>query len=146
MALVLELDGRQWVCDLGFGRFGIRAPICLDDLDRELVQGYDRFRLSRSGQAVYHLSAKVDSDWVDQFEFDLSPQEWVDFEPANYYTSTHPESLFVNNLVVLRFTDNGRIILWNDRLKIIDRDQVTERSVSPDELPAVLLSEFGLVE
>ncbi|MGM1331113.1 arylamine N-acetyltransferase family protein, partial [Klebsiella michiganensis] len=32
MAVVAEVEGRQWLCDLGFGSYGIRAPLALDEL------------------------------------------------------------------------------------------------------------------
>ena len=33
MALIAEVESRQWLCDLGFGSYGIRAPMALDTLD-----------------------------------------------------------------------------------------------------------------
>jgi len=146
VAIVVELQGKKWLCDLGFGRYGLRSPICLDDLDTELKQGYDRFLLTLADTGFYRLSAWVDENWGDQYEFDLSPQTWIDFEPANYYTSTHPDSIFVNNLVVLRFTAQGRKILWNDRLKTIESGQVGEKSITATELIRVLREEFDLEE
>ena len=38
MAVVAEVDGRQWLCDLGFGSYGIRAPLALDELDTDIIQ------------------------------------------------------------------------------------------------------------
>lgn len=45
MALVAEVEGRRWLCDLGFGSYGIRAPMALDVLDTEVRQDGDTFRL-----------------------------------------------------------------------------------------------------
>ena len=47
MALVLRLDGQDWLCDLGFGSYGIRAPMSLAVLDTDIRQDMDRFMLSR---------------------------------------------------------------------------------------------------
>ena len=63
MALVLTLDGAQWLCDLGFGSYGIRAPLRLDQLDSELRQDDDCFMLSKNGGIDYVLKAKVDGEW-----------------------------------------------------------------------------------
>ena len=49
MALVAEVEGRRWLCDLGFGSYGIRAPMALDVLETEVRQDGDTFRLSTSG-------------------------------------------------------------------------------------------------
>ena len=43
MALVLRLDGQDWLCDLGFGSYGIRAPMSLAVLDTDIRQDMDRF-------------------------------------------------------------------------------------------------------
>jgi N-hydroxyarylamine O-acetyltransferase len=42
MVIVLQLDGADWLCDLGFGSYGIRSPMPLNLIDLEVkhvVQG-----------------------------------------------------------------------------------------------------------
>jgi N-hydroxyarylamine O-acetyltransferase len=51
MAFIAEVESRQWLCDLGFGSYGIRAPMALDTLDVDITQDFDTFRLSRSARA-----------------------------------------------------------------------------------------------
>ena len=75
MALIAEVESRQWLCDLGFGSYGIRAPMALDTLDVEITQDFDTFRLSRSAEGEYLLEAKVEGEWARQYGFDLTPQE-----------------------------------------------------------------------
>lgn len=84
MALIAEVESRQWLCDLGFGSYGIRAPMALDTLDVDIAQDFDTFRLSCSAEGEYLLQAKVAGEWASQYGFDLTPQEWIDFVPANY--------------------------------------------------------------
>ena len=51
MALVLTLNGERWLCDLGFGSYGIRAPMRLAALDVEIAQDDDTFMItSREGR------------------------------------------------------------------------------------------------
>ena len=33
MAIIVKTDGEEWLCDLGFGSYGIRAPMRLNLLD-----------------------------------------------------------------------------------------------------------------
>ena len=146
VAIAVELHGKKWLCDLGFGSYGMRRPLCFDEVDREQQQGHERFRLQTVGNGFFRLQALVEGAWRNQYEFDLSPRDWIDFVPVNYYTSTHPDSLFVNNLVVLRFTPEGRKILFNEQLKIIARGLVETQQVSVNDLSAVLEKEFGLVD
>lgn len=143
MALVAELDGEDWLIDLGFGSYGIRAPLRLAGED-PVVQDYDTFRLNRPNQREYLLQALVDGEWGNQYAFDLSYQEWIDFLPANYLNSTHPETIFVQKLLLVRHTPDGRHILLDNRLKSITAGVAQTREVPPEELSAVVRELFGL--
>ncbi|PHV04897.1 acetyltransferase [Janthinobacterium sp. BJB412] len=144
MALVLTLDGAQWLCDLGFGSYGIRAPLRLDQLDSELRQDDDSFMLSKSGEIDYVLKAKVDGEWQNQYGFNLSPQEWIDFMPANYLNSTHPDAIFVQKLLVVIFSEEGRSILLDDSLRTVRGGLSQRRQVAPEQRQALLREVFGL--
>ena len=144
MVIVVTLDGVQWLCDLGFGSYGIRAPIRLDLLDTELVQDDDVFMLSKPNEREFLVQARVGGEWMNQFGFDLSHQEWIDFMPANYLNSTHPESIFVKTLLLVQHRADGRSILLGDTLKTITRGVVEQRSMGPEERATVVREVFGL--
>ena len=144
MAIIAEVDGRRFLCDLGFGSWGIRAPIDLADLDRPIDQDGDLYRLSRDADGVFVLAALVEGDWKNQYGFDLSVQEWVDFAPANYLNSHHPEAIFVQKTVVLRFHDRGRTVLVGDTLKRWIGGRAEVRQIAPADRAAVLAREFAL--
>ncbi|MBM7341849.1 arylamine N-acetyltransferase family protein [Pantoea coffeiphila] len=138
MAVVAEVDGRQWLCDLGFGSYGIRAPVALDDLDSDISQDFDTFRLSRDAKGEYLLQAKVEGEWCNQYGFDLTPQEWIDFAPANYLNSTHPDAIFVQKLVIVQHLPEGRVILLGNMLKTVTANGVEKRQLTDDEMSSLL--------
>lgn len=144
MAIVAEIEGRSWLIDLGFGSYGINAPLPLDALNLETEQGFDRFMLSKTSDANYLLQSWVDGAWANQYSFDLQPQEWVDFEPANHLNATHPDAVFVKALLVIKHHEHGRHILFGNSLKTISQGQVTKRLLQPDEIKGVLADLFGL--
>ncbi|WP_206956420.1 arylamine N-acetyltransferase family protein [Trinickia acidisoli] len=144
MVVVVTLDGERWLCDLGFGSYGIRAPMRLSDLDVEIVQDNDTFMLSLGDDGFYLLRAKVDGEWANQYAFDLSTQEWVDFVPANHLNSTHPDSIFVQKIVAVLMTEAGRKILGGDSFKIVANGHTDKRTVAPGEVADLLAREFGL--
>jgi N-hydroxyarylamine O-acetyltransferase len=74
MAVVATVDGADWLCDLGFGSYGIRAPMRLDRLGVDIAQDADTFRLDDAGADGYLLRARVNGEWANQYAFDLSPQ------------------------------------------------------------------------
>lgn len=144
MAVMAEVDGRQWLCDLGFGSYGIRAPMALDQLDIDIEQDFDTFRLTRNAHGEYLLQAKVEGEWANQYGFDLSPQEWVDFVPANYLNSTHPDAIFVQKLLIVQHHPKGRHILLGDVLKTITAKGVEVQWLAEDEIADVLKARFAL--
>ncbi|MHA7681618.1 arylamine N-acetyltransferase family protein [Cupriavidus sp. PET2-C1] len=144
MALVLTVAGERWLCDLGFGSYGIRAPMRLDLIDVEVKQDADTFMLTRTSDGEYLLKALVDGQWANQYSFDLSPQKWIDFSPANYLNSTHPDAVFVQKVLIVLHNETGRKILFGDALKIIANGQAEQYTISPDDRASVLFREFGL--
>ena len=144
MAIVLTLDGQQWLCDLGFGSYGIRAPMSLDVLDVEIAQDFDVFVLSKMNEREYLLKAQQAGEWTNQYAFDLSPQEWIDFVPANYLNSTHPDTIFVQQLLVVLHNENGRCILLGDSLKTLHQGHVEKRTVAREEMTQILHEVFHL--
>ena len=144
MAIVVKADNREWLCDLGFGSYGIRAPMRLDFLDAEIRQDFDTFMLSKTNEREYLLRAFVDGKWAEQFAFDLSPQEWIDFAPANYFSSTHPDAIFVQKLVVVLHNANGRESLSGDTLKTVTEGQIVKQTIRSEEKESILNSRFGL--
>jgi N-hydroxyarylamine O-acetyltransferase len=144
MAIVLEMNNEKWLCDLGFGSYGIRAPMRLNLLDAEIKQDFDKFMLSKTNEREYLLKAQVDGEWTNQYAFDLSPQEWIDFTPANYLNSTHPDAIFVQKLLVVLHNRDGRAILLDDMLKTVNQGRIEKQTIYPEDREAVLRNEFGL--
>lgn len=144
MAIVLTLDGVEWLCDLGFGSYGIRAPLSLTLLDTDVQQDFDTFKLSKVNDREYLVQALVDGTWANQHAFDLNPQEWIDFMPANYLNSTHPDAVFVQKMLVILHNQTGRKILFGDMLKTIANGHVEKETIHDSERANILANTFGL--
>jgi len=144
MALLVQLGAEQYLCDLGFGSYGMRAPIALSSVNLVQQQDYDKFRLVTPTAGEYVLQAWVNDSWTSQFGFDLHPAQWIDFMPANYLNSTHPDTIFVQKLLLIRQTATGRFLLVGDELKTTDAGITSVRQVSAAEVPQLLADLFGL--
>jgi N-hydroxyarylamine O-acetyltransferase len=96
-------------------------------------------------QGRWLLQSRRDGDWNDLYAFTLEPQHQADYEMANYYTSTHPNSRFVQTLTVQLPGPDGRMILRNREL-IIDTGVVSTSQLVTDDhaLLEVLAERFGL--
>jgi N-hydroxyarylamine O-acetyltransferase len=145
MALIVTIGEARYLCDLGFGSYGMRAPIALSDVNLPQQQDFDCFRLINPTPAEYVLQAQIDGQWVNQFGFDLYSAEWIDFMPANFLNSTNPETIFVQKLLLIKQTAAGRLVLLADELKVSEAGKTTSKKIDAAALPGVLLNDFGLV-
>ena len=146
MVIIATVAGEEYLCDLGFGSYGMRAPIPLSKINQVIQQDDDFFKLFCEDGENYVLQALVDGEWVNQFGFDLYPHELLDFMPANYYNSTNPDAIFVKQLLIVKYNPLGRKILSGTRLKVIERGAVKVVDYLPQEISTVLEQEFGLVK
>jgi N-hydroxyarylamine O-acetyltransferase len=143
MVLKVEAEGSAWLADVGFGAAGLLFPVRFGD-GSEVAQFAWTYRLARSAGA-WVLQSLRDRAWSDLYAFTLEAQLAVDFEVANHYVSTHPESRFVRALTVQRVTPEERYTLV-DRELAVERASGTERRTlaDDDDLLALLADAFGL--
>lgn len=145
MALLVKVEGQQLLCDLGFGSYGLRAPIALCDVNLPQQQDFDLFRLISPTPGDYVLQAQIDNNWVNQYGFDLYAADWLDFMPANFLNSTHPDTIFVQKLLVILHTSEGRKMLVGHEFKQSTQGVTQVEAIAPAAIEAVLEREFGLI-
>jgi len=144
MVLKVEAQDRSWLADVGFGGWGIIRPIAIHENEMSR-QGSWTFRLRREGEE-WVLACPECPVGVDQYSFTLEPHLPVDYEPANHYCSTHPQSRFVQTLTAQQASENTRCILRGNELIIADRQGVRTEKVESDAAILQLLEErFGLL-
>ncbi|QDT53099.1 Arylamine N-acetyltransferase [Caulifigura coniformis] len=144
MLLRVDLDGRSWIADVGFGVLTLTAPLMLE-ADTEQPTPHETFRLApRNGEFV--MESRIRDRWAPMYRFDLNPQERVDYEVSNWHVSTHPESLFVNALLASRVAPGARHTLFNNELSTHSTEAGTEKRllVNEGELRNALENVIGL--
>jgi N-hydroxyarylamine O-acetyltransferase len=145
MLLRIPLDGQDYLADVGFGGQTLTAPIKLI-ADIEQATPHEPFRLLRAGDDLFLKQAKLRGEWKPLHRFDLQPQLLPDYEVANWYVSTHPESRFVKNLTAAMPAPGRRYALFNREFTVHPLDGPSEqRQLSgAREIRAVLEEVFGL--
>jgi len=143
MLLLVRCDDDLWVADVGFGGDGLLLPVPLRS-KRETRQFVWTYRVvEEEGQWV--LQSLHSDSWIDLYSFSLEPQELADYELANYYTSTHPDSRFVQTLTVQLPSPQARAALRNRELIVDDGKSIKTRMIEEDnELLDVLEERFAL--
>jgi len=144
MVVIAKINGEEYLCDTGFGSFGIRAPLALSAVNQSIQQDDDVFRLACSDGKNFTLQALTKGEWVNQYGFDLYPHELLDFIPANYFNSKSPDAVFVQQFLVVKHDELGRTILSGNRLRRVEKGESTLTELSPEAIFTTLKTEFGL--
>jgi N-hydroxyarylamine O-acetyltransferase len=143
MTLLVEAGAERWIADVGFGAEGLLLPVPFGAAveSRQFLWTY---RVVAEGQR-WVMQSMRDGAWLDMYVFTLEPQEAIDYDVANYFTSTHPRSRFVQTLTVQLPGPERRLLLRNREL-IVDRgDAVMSRTLQDQaEILSVLADSFGL--
>lgn len=143
MALGVTLDGSLWLVDVGFGGMVPPAPLKLDDPAPQ-VTAHERWRLTPKRRSLL-AEAETPDGWEPMYEVYQDPQLDVDYEPANWMTSTHPDSFFRKGLVAARVSPDARYALFGARLTIRRPGvPIERRTLDRDGLKRALGSIFGL--
>ena len=139
-----DIDGATYIADVGFGGPTLTAPLRLSP-GVEQATPHEVFRLLEA-QGAFVLQALIRDTWKPLYRFDLQPQLIQDYEVTNWYLANHPESTFVNNLLVAKVTPESRIGLLNHSLSIHHRHGDSERITlsSPSELRQTLEHTFEI--
>jgi N-hydroxyarylamine O-acetyltransferase len=148
MLSLVDLPEGRFLVDIGFGALTMTGPIPFE-LDRELATPHEPRRLVArdvAGSEGFELQAKLGTQWASIYRFTLEPNGPVDYEQANWFTSTHPSSIFVQFLIAGRPTATHRKSLFNTEFTIRDLagKAETRRLGSVDEIAAVLAEHFDL--
>jgi N-hydroxyarylamine O-acetyltransferase len=135
---LIDLADGPFIADVGFGGQSPTAPLRLEP-GLEQVTPHGRYRIARDGQR-HETQMWVGDRWEPMYHFTLVPQSRIDFEVANWFTSTHPRGRFTNNLVAARVVGENRVNLLNASVNVRGPDGVQEQRVlgGADELREVL--------
>jgi N-hydroxyarylamine O-acetyltransferase len=121
------------VLDPGFGGLAPHAPVPLDGTPA----GRHRVVREHGELALYHDDQRL---WVSSLEADLP----VDFEMANHFTATWPQSPFVQRMMLRAFTADGQIRVMNRDVTVIrNGDTTTRQLTNRSELAELLHTNFG---
>lgn len=143
MLLAVEAEGETHVADVGFGGDGLLLPIPLRRGDSSCQFAWE-YRIAAEGN-LFVLQSIRPEGWLDLYSFTLEPQYPVDYQVANWYTSTHPKSVFRNVLRVQLPGPEVRLTLVNRTLTETMVAGSRETAIAGDAgLLRVLEERFGL--
>lgn len=142
MFLTVSIDGTPYVLDPGFGGHGPLVPLPLVE-NQETREGPDVHRFVRHGRE-WALETSLDGVMAPLWMSTLEAESPIDFVMANHFTSTWPESPFVNRLMLRALTSDGRVSVMNRDVTVL-RGAASETRELADRtaLRQLLVEHFG---
>lgn len=142
--ILVEVEGRRWLADVGFGGNGLLEPIPFER-DTESDQKLERFRLRTDSEHGWTLQHRLPEGWRTLYAFSEDPYLDADYALMNYFVSRSPDSLFTRVPLCVRTSETQRTILFGDTLKIRGPEGSVVRPVeSAEDLRAVLAEHFAI--
>lgn len=144
MLLAIDISGTTYIADVGFGGMGLTAPLKLR-ADIEQTTPHETYRLT-GGEPDWQLEAKIGEDWKALYVFNLTEYQPGDYDAANAYTASNPDSHFTRDLGVALSPPGRRIGLAGNRLTTYVPGEAPERQYfsTVEELRSVLSDVFGI--
>ena len=145
LLLRVSENGASWHADVGFPR-GMLEPIPFGPGPTQEQSGWS-FRVVKDGSELV-LQKLEGNEWADVYGFLPQPVALIDVETSNWWTSTHPSSLFVTGLIVgVRGDDGAGTLLcdWSE-LSLSEQTPVgTQRApLQREAIPELLATRFSL--
>jgi N-hydroxyarylamine O-acetyltransferase len=145
MLLQVTINGQRWTADVGFGAVGQTMPLALDT-DEPQVTTHETRRFIRKNGIIHHQVQIGPEQWEDAYLFDERNPLPMDFEVANWFTNTHPDTIFRKTLVITRPRPDHRLtIAFGEFIKRNMDGSSEKRPIQDDEdLRRLLVQEFDL--
>ena len=140
MTLLVHLD-EPWIADVGFGG-RVLGPLRLAERGQQ-VYGIRSYHVDNDGDQWF-IGAGEPGNETDTYTFRLQPREFSEFEGANEWLQTSPDSRFTLGDIVSLATPSGRVTFGGRRLIVTEREHREEREVTPAERRAMLEARFNI--
>jgi N-hydroxyarylamine O-acetyltransferase len=141
MLLRVEIEGRPWIADVGYGGEGPIEPIPLGD---GIVQqdgiAYSLHRGAHHWIAAMHYAGGFE----EMYAFADTPHNDGDVAMANWFTSTHPSSIFRQTVTIQRATPGDRLILRPNMITRYRNGAREDTPIASTQLRHFALELFGI--
>ena len=109
--LTVSLPEGVFVVDPGFGGHAPRVPLPL--VEGAAAECGEDTHWMEHEDGHWQLRARADGSTMRCWATTIETDNLVDFEVGNHYTATHPDSPFVQRLMMHAYTSSGRTSVMN---------------------------------
>lgn len=143
--LVTCADRSRYIVDVGIGQPTFRRPLVFgEDLEQNVCG--DLYRLVRRDFYGWVIEDLHHGAWRPFYSFTEEVQLPIDYEMPSFWCEKHPDSPFTKGYMLSLKTDTGRITLDGNLFRRFEGDNVTEQTLTDDEIASVLQTVFGILK
>jgi N-hydroxyarylamine O-acetyltransferase len=145
MVLRIDLPKGPFLADVGFGNLAPTTALRLC-AHEEQETPHETMRFTAMGDELV-LQSRLGSRWEHIYRVVSLPRVDAEYEICNWFTASHPQSPYLNNLIAARpGPDRTRLTLFNARFNVrYPSGDVDRRTLgSREEFCEVLTNDFGI--
>ena len=130
LAILVKIGEKEYLSDVGFGEFAFE-PI---ELGLDKIQHDQRgdFIIEKHEENYYKVSKVENLQRIPEYIFTLDARHLKDFEGMCCYHQTNPESHFKQKKLITIPTENGRITISGNHLKIVENGNIKQEEILDD--------------
>lgn len=145
MALIIKLNGKIWLADVGFGDLFTR-PLEVNNVD-EQFDGRNYFKIKNWNKKTFLLSmSKNGVDYKKKYLFKTDKKVIKDFSEQCFFKQYSQSSYFVKNKVITLPIENGSKTIFNSKYIVKNNGTKTEFIIgTKKEEKNILKKEFNIL-
>lgn len=143
LAILTEIDGKEYLSDVGFGDF--TAEPLKFVLDEEQTDATGIFKIRKHGEDYFEVVKKDGDEWKSEHIFKDLARDLSEFAGMCEFHQTSPESHFTRGKVCSIMTENGRKTLTDKKfIATVNGEKRATEINSEDEFFEILDREFKI--
>ena len=138
-------DSSRWIVDAGIGQAAFRRPLPFAEGAEATING-ETYRVVKKDFYGWVIEDWHNEQWRPFYGFTEEVQLNLDYVMPSFWCEKHPDSPFTKANMLSIKTDTGRCTLDGNVYRRFDGADVTEKTLTDEEIPAVLAEVFGLTD
>ncbi|MCP4976027.1 MAG: arylamine N-acetyltransferase [Maribacter sp.] len=127
-AIIVSINNTEYLSDVGFGDFTFE-PLKLE-IDNIQEDQRGNFVIDKYNDNYLRVSKIENGKRMPEYIFKTYKRELMDYKEMCNYHQTSPDSHFTTKRLISLPTDNGRITITGNKLKITDKESVKEIEIT----------------
>lgn len=143
LTLIVTLSAKDYLVDVGFGDFSF-SPIPLK-LGKVHLDERGSYIIDKTKNGYLLASRVNEGSERREYLFKNEHRAYCEFEQMCHYQQTSAKSHFTQQKLITKPTEQGRVTLTSDKLKIATQDKTEERVIkSEEEFNEALMTHFQI--